>query len=126
MAPVTRRLRVIAGGAALTAVAVLAAVYASDDLFVRYRMAHRPARDPLDTVTTYTATELKNRRLVIFYDDPHPEVCVRALFPHLGYAPCWYVRRHTVRLVSGAGGPSREPARGVCQIEEDERPADRA
>lgn len=31
--------------------------------------------------------------------DPVMEKCVYAIFPHFGYAPCWYLTRHTVRFV---------------------------
>ena len=83
--------------AVLTAVAIVPiVVYLADALAVRLRM-------PLDEVTVYDATTLKNGKVEIFWDTPQREVCVRALFPHLGHAPCWYVRRRTVRLAAAAG-----------------------
>lgn len=30
---------------------------------------------------------------------PVTERCVYSLFPHFGYAPCWYLTRHTVRYI---------------------------
>src|ERR1035441_8539805 len=27
------------------------------------------------------------------------EFCVRSLFPHLGYIPCWYLRRHATKRI---------------------------
>jgi hypothetical protein len=56
---------------------LLAIVYLSEDLFLRYRMAHRNA------------------------GDPQTELCVRSLFPHLGHSPCWYVSRRTVKIIGG-------------------------
>ena len=73
-------------------VAVPIVVYVADALAVRFRM-------PLDEVTIYYATRLKNGKVEIFRDTPQRELCVRALFPHLGHAPCWYLRRQAVRLV---------------------------
>ena len=31
--------------------------------------------------------------------DPVTERCVYSIYPHFGYAPCWYLMRHTVRFV---------------------------
>ncbi len=93
------RVRLILGRSLIGLVALLAALYVADDLSVRYRMAHRKDGDPLDEVTYYIATILKNGRLEVFYDQPQTETCIHALFPHLGYRPCWYVTRHTVRRI---------------------------
>jgi hypothetical protein len=82
---------------ALVIVALLALVYVGDDLWVQYRMARASA---LDTVTVYYATKLKNGQLEIYYHQPVTEVCVRAMFPHLGHNPCWYVRRQTVKVIA--------------------------
>lgn len=79
--------------------ALLGVLYVGDDLSVRYRMAHRKDSDPFEGVTYYYATPLKNGRVEVFYDQPQTEVCVHALFPHLGHGPCWYVTRHTVRRI---------------------------
>ena len=78
--------------------ALLALAYLADDLAVRYRLT-RGRADALEEVSMYYATRLKNRSIEIFYDRPVTETCVRALFPHLGHAPCWYLRRHTVKFV---------------------------
>src|SRR5262249_8782407 len=95
-----RRMRLILGLVFVGLVLILGLLYIGDDLLVRYRMAHRVERDPLDQVTYYIATPLKNGRVEVFSDQPQTEVCVHALFPHLGYRPCWYVASHTVRRVS--------------------------
>ena len=75
----------------VAAVVVLPAIlYISDALVLRYRLRRGGGRD---TVTVYLATRLKNGKLQVFTDRPQTEVCARALFPHLGLRPCWYVRR---------------------------------
>jgi hypothetical protein len=89
----------------LVIAALLALVYVVDDLAVRYRLTRGSAYDPLDAVSVYYATRLKNKAIEIFYHEPVTETCVRALFPHLGHAPCWYLRRHTVRLVRAVFPP---------------------
>jgi hypothetical protein len=78
---------------------VLLALYAGDYLTVRYRMARARPGEPLEEVTFYYATLLKNGRVQVFYDQPQTEVCVHALFPQLGYRPCWYSHQHNVRRI---------------------------
>ncbi|HXJ80310.1 MAG TPA: hypothetical protein VMS64_16720 [Candidatus Methylomirabilis sp.] len=93
-------MRLIFGRSLIVLVVLLSLLYIGDDVSVRYRMAHQKDGDPLQRVTYYIATMLKNGRVEVFYDQPQTEVCVRALFPHRGYRPCWYVTRHTVRRVA--------------------------
>lgn len=79
------------------ATAVLALLYGVDAVLFRYRLQQGTG---LEQVTIYTATYLKNGKVEIFSDQPQIEYCARSLFPQAGYHPCWYARRHTVRLVS--------------------------
>jgi len=81
------------------AVLSLAGVYASDYLWIDYRLSHTSGPDALGTVTYYYATTLKNGKLDIFYNQPQTEVCVYSLFPHAGYRPCWYAVRDKVRTI---------------------------
>jgi len=71
-------------------VALPVAVYVGDAVLLRYRIGRGGA---LQTMTVYLATRLKSGKLEVFTDRPQTEVCARALFPHFGYRPCWYVRR---------------------------------
>ena len=66
-----------------------AGVYVGDAFVLHYRVARGGGRE---TLTVYVATRLKSGKLEIFTDRPQTEVCARALFPHFGYRPCWYVR----------------------------------
>ncbi len=84
---------------ALVVVVFGAVLYTGDELFVRYRLMRRTPHDPLDAVAVYLATRLKDGRVEIYQDEPETEVCVHALFPHLGHRPCWYVSRHRVKVV---------------------------
>jgi hypothetical protein len=90
-----RRARLIVGWVLLGSLALLGLLYLVDDLSVRYRTLAGKG-GPVDEVTFYYATMLKNGRVEVFYDQPQTEVCVHALFPHRGLYPCWYVARHTV------------------------------
>ncbi len=73
---------------------LLAAVYAADDLSVRYRIPK--SRQPFGTVTVqrYAAISEKNKTEFV-YEGPINQTCAHSLFPHLGYQPCWYLSRHT-------------------------------
>jgi hypothetical protein len=31
--------------------------------------------------------------------DSITERCIYSIYPHFGYAPCWYLTRHTVRFI---------------------------
>jgi len=84
----------------LAAILVAAAVvYAFDYLFWRFRLA--TGRTPYGTVTVqyYYAIGEKNNKTEYDFQPPQPETCVNALFPHSGYAPCWYERKHTEKAI---------------------------
>lgn len=73
--------------------------YAGDYISVRYRIPKR--RDPFSTVTIqpYYAIHQKNGRTEYDFAQPETQVCVRSMFPHFGYSPCWYVNRHTDKRI---------------------------
>jgi hypothetical protein len=73
--------------------------YAGDYLSVRCRIPK--SRDPFATVTVqpYYAIHQKNGKTEYDFVPPESEVCVRSLFPHFGYSPCWYLKRHTEKRI---------------------------
>src|SRR5258708_5276654 len=85
-------------GTFLATVLILASLvvlaYVIDYLVFRYRIASD--RQPFGSVTvqSYYAVGQKNGKTEFLFDPPQPQTCVRALFPHAGYAPCWYLSRH--------------------------------
>jgi hypothetical protein len=50
-------------------------------------------------VRRYYAVGLKNKKTDYSYADPELQTCVNSLFPHSGYSPCWYLRRHNVKEI---------------------------
>lgn len=98
------RLVTIARRVALAIVALSAVLYAGDYLSVRYRMAKGKPGDPLEAMKiqrTYVIPH-KDGRAEIIFGDPETQMCVHSLFPHLGYTPCWYVKRQSQKpLVMG-------------------------
>jgi len=78
---------------------VTAIVYAGDYLWARYRLPHRQDAFDAVTVTPLYVIHEKNNKVEYQLAQPQNEVCVRSLFPHFGYAPCWYVRKHTEKII---------------------------
>jgi hypothetical protein len=87
--------RTILKRVAITAVAAIALVYVGDTLSVWHRMSKHIADDPLTTLTTQPIIEIphKDGRAEIVLGQAQTQTCVRSLFPHSGYSPCWYVAR---------------------------------
>ncbi len=84
----------------LLALLLLALAAGCEDLILRYRLKQGAGKAVLDQVTIYSAAELKNGRVEVYFDRPELRECVHALFPHFGDAPCWYVKRHPIQLLS--------------------------
>lgn len=82
------------------AIASLVTLYVCDDLSVRYRI-HK-TRHPFGTVTIqrYDAIAEKNNKTEFVFEDPITQTCVRSLFPHQGYQPCWYLTRHKEQRIN--------------------------
>jgi len=52
-----------------------------------------------DTVNITLGTPMKDGRVQIFTGANQTQICVKSLFPHFGYNPCWYVRQNSTQLV---------------------------
>ena len=76
-----------------------ALLYGGDFAWVRLRMANH--QNPLDSlqVRTLLAVPLKNNRVEYIPGAAETRTCVQSLFPQLGVQPCWYLSRHTHRVV---------------------------
>ena len=79
----------------LIVVSLMALVYAGDYAAARFRIPGE--HEPLGVVKvqTYLAVPLKSGKSDLYFQDPQPQTCVNSWLPHLGYSPCWYLRRHT-------------------------------
>jgi len=91
---IKRLLARLAGTLALFAVML----YAGDYLWARYRASKQDAFDAVAVTPLYVIHE-KNGKVEYQFAQPENETCVRSLFPHFGFNPCWYVRRHTERRI---------------------------
>ena len=100
-----------AAGALLLFLAVL---YTGDYLFLRLRIAHPKLGKGVDSVQMERlyAIPLKSGKLEYEFDPEQPEAtvpCARSLFPHLGYEPCWYLRRQSDKPIVMAIIPLARP-----------------
>ena len=69
-------------------------LYAGDYLSVHYRIPNNRPQFGVVQVRRSYAIPQKNGRLQYTFDPPENQTCVESLFPHLGYTPCLYLRRH--------------------------------
>jgi hypothetical protein len=84
----------------LVAVALLiCAVYAGDYLSVRFRIAKGNAFSTVQ-VQRYYSVMKKDGKPDFYFDPPQDQTCVRSMFSHFGYAPCWYLNRHKTQKIS--------------------------
>ena len=61
----------------------------------------RASRNPTGSVLVrrYYAVGLKNGKTEMYNADPESQMCVNSIFPHLGYSPCWYLRRYNSKEI---------------------------
>jgi hypothetical protein len=94
----------IAKSAVVGTVVALAVVYVGDLLWVRLRMAYPKAGGAFASVRMERlyAIPQKSGKTEHEFDVRQPEVvtpCVRSLLPHMGYSPCWYLRRNSQKPI---------------------------
>jgi hypothetical protein len=77
-----------------------ALVYAGD--YASVKIPIPKGRSPLSTVVVqpYLDVGLKSGKSDFYFLDAQKQTCVNALFPHMGFQPCWYVRKHIHPKVS--------------------------
>lgn len=81
-------------GCIITLLGLLVLLYAGDYVSVRFHIPR--GRQPFGTVTVTTVYIIheKNNKTEYDFRPPEDDPCVQSLFPHFGYPPCWYLRRH--------------------------------
>jgi hypothetical protein len=89
-----RILRRVLGMGVVALCGLLGIAYAADYLSVRYRIPGNREQFGTVTVRRYDAVQEKNGKTEFLFNPPEAQTCVRSLFPHIGYTPCWYQQRH--------------------------------
>jgi hypothetical protein len=81
------------------AVALAAMVYGGDWSVARYRVwRHKDVFGTVSVTAEYVIHE-KNGKTEYQFAQPQDQTCVRSMFPHFGYSPCWYLSRHTEKRI---------------------------
>jgi hypothetical protein len=80
---------------ALISVGILASIYAVDYASVRIPISKGRAAYSTVVVRPYYDVGLKGGKSDFYFLDPQKQTCVNSLFPHMGFSPCWYLRKHT-------------------------------
>jgi hypothetical protein len=86
--------------AVLSLAASTALLYACDYTVIRYRIATNRAPYGSVNVDVYYAIQQKANKTEFTFAGTESQTCLRSLFPHFGYPPCWYARRHTDKQIS--------------------------
>ena len=76
-------------------------LYAGDSIYVRYRQGHPETGGAFGTVHIQPlyAVPQKSGKDDFYLGDPETDTCVHSIFPHFGYAPCWYLNRKKTETV---------------------------
>ena len=99
---------------AQTALLGLSGLYVGDYLSARYRIPDDRQTLGSVQVTTLYAVRQKSGRIEYSLGDTETEPCVRSLFPHLGYIPCWYLHRHATKRIE-IGRVDQSKGRGYAR-----------
>jgi hypothetical protein len=90
-----KRINQIAARALLGLFLLVVILYAIDYGSVTLRMRQNKPGDPLEAMQvqrTY-AIPHKDGRAEYVFGPRETQTCVHSIFPHLGYLPCWYLKR---------------------------------
>ena len=79
--------------------------YAVDYAVLRFKASRNNGASAFGSVTVVYGTPTKDGRVEIFTDQSQTVTCVNSLFPHLGYNPCWYVRKNQMQEIGASFTP---------------------
>jgi hypothetical protein len=85
--------------AALFLSVLSAAAYVGDSCALRYKIAGNRAPYGSVNVQLYYSMLQKDGKTEIIPGETQTQTCVHALFPHMGYGPCWYASRRTDKRI---------------------------
>jgi hypothetical protein len=94
-----RDLKRRAADALLWLIAIALLVWCGDWAVWRIRVRHGAGYSSVQ-VTQFLLTPLKNSRIKADEQSTVDQPCARAIFPHGGQDPCWWLRRHATQWQS--------------------------
>lgn len=91
----------VARRALIAGIVLLGVLYAGDYVSAKHRILKNTPGDPLEAVKIQPMYVIphKDGQAEYVFGDPQTQTCLHSLFPHLGYSPCWYVKKHTQQTV---------------------------
>ena len=81
-------------------VGALVVAYVIDFVQLRVRLWRGGETSAYDTVSVMYGAGLKGGKYDLYTDQPNDVTCARALFPQMGYEPCWYLREHSTEMIN--------------------------
>jgi hypothetical protein len=85
--------------AVVTMLALLLVTYVGDYCSVRYQIPGGRPQFGQVTVNILYVIHVKGGKIQYEPGPQETDTCVHALFPQYGCSPCWYLSRHTDKLV---------------------------
>ena len=81
-------------------VAAVVLVYIGDYLSLRFQIPGGRPQFGQVTVDPLYAIHVKNGKIQYEPGQQETDTCVHSLFPHFGDRPCWYLSRHTDKIIN--------------------------
>jgi hypothetical protein len=90
-----KRLQFVATWILVGALGAIVLLYGGDYVYIRHKKNHPETGPALGTVNIQPiiAVPQKSGKEEYYLGDPETDSCVHSIFPHFGYAPCWYLNR---------------------------------
>jgi hypothetical protein len=90
---------VIAKRILIATVLAVVLLYLGDAASVQLRNIHSHPTDPFESLTAPRILAIPENNGKIAYEpdiqQPNQTItCVHSLFPHSGFSPCWYIKKH--------------------------------
>jgi hypothetical protein len=84
-------------GAALVLLTLLA--FVADAIALRLKFPNNRQQFSTVQIRPYYAVKMKDGKTEFMFDQPQDETCVNALFPQLGFRPCWLVAKSKTKRI---------------------------
>ena len=85
----------------VTAIVVIAALlYVGDYCSLRFQIPGGRPQFGQVTVNPLYAIHVKSGKIQYEPGQQETDTCVHSLFPHFGSSPCWYLSRHTEKIIN--------------------------
>jgi hypothetical protein len=81
-------------------VALLGLVYLGDYISLRFQIPGGRPQFGQITVNPLYAIHVKSGKIQYEPGQQEIDTCVHSLFPHFGDSPCWYLSKHTDKIIN--------------------------